>query len=75
MKNTQSYKGYIGTVGYSAEDACLHGRITGIQDIISYEAKSAPEIQKAFEDAVDDYLNHCAEIKKEPDAPRQQSAG
>ena len=69
MKNAMTYKGYIGTVEYSEEDACLFGRIAGIRDIISYEGESVEEIRKAFEGAVDDYLTHCAATGKEPNKP------
>ena len=69
MKNAMSYKGYIGMVEYSEEDSCLFGRIAGIRDIISYEGESVTEIRQAFEEAVDDYLEHCAEIGKEPNKP------
>ena len=64
-----TYKDYIGTVEYSEEDSCLFGRIAGIRDIISYEGESVADIRKAFEEAVDDYLAHCAEIGKEPNKP------
>jgi predicted HicB family RNase H-like nuclease len=69
MKNAMTYKCYIGTVEYSEEDNCLFGRIAGIRDIISYEGESVEEIRKAFEDAVDDYLDHCAATGKEPNKP------
>ena len=69
MKNAMTYKGYIGTVEYSEEDACLFGRIAGIRDIVSYEGESVMEIRKAFEEAVDDYLKHCAATGKEPNKP------
>lgn len=69
MKNTIKYKGYVGTVEYSQEDGCLHGRIVGIHDIISYEGESVTEIIRAFEEAVDDYLQHCASMGKEPNKP------
>lgn len=69
IKNAMTYKGYVGTVEYSEEDACLFGRIAGIRDIISYEGESVAEIRTAFEDAVDDYLKHCAETGKEPNKP------
>jgi predicted HicB family RNase H-like nuclease len=64
-----TYKEYIGTVEYSEEGNCLFGRIAGIRDIISYEGESVAEIRKAFEEAVDDYLAHCAEVGKEPNKP------
>ena len=69
MKNAMTYKGYVGTVEYSAEDTCLFGRIGGINDIISYEGESVTEIRAAFEEAVDDYLRHCASTGKEPNKP------
>lgn len=69
MKNAMTYKGYVGTVEYSEEDACLFGRIAGIRDIISYEGESVKELRTSFEDAVDDYLEHCATIGKEPNKP------
>jgi len=69
MTKAMTYKGYIGTVEYSEEDNCLFGRINGIRDIISYEGVSIEEIRKAFEEAVDDYLRHCAATGKEPNKP------
>jgi predicted HicB family RNase H-like nuclease len=69
MKNAMTYKDYIGTVEYSEDDNCLFGRIAGIRDIISYEGESVAEIRKTFEEAVDDYLAHCATAGKEPNKP------
>lgn len=69
MKNAMTYKGYIGTVEYSEEDQCLFGTIAGIRDIISYEGESVSDIRTAFEEAVDDYLEHCAATGKEPNKP------
>ena len=69
MRNAMTYKGYIGTVEYSAGDRLLFGRIAGVRDIISYEGESVAEIRTAFEEAVDGYLAHCAAIAKEADKP------
>lgn len=63
------YKGYTGTVEYSEKDACLFGRLVGIDDIISYEGESVSEIQQAFHEAVDDYLSDCAAAGKQPNKP------
>ncbi|MDR3320056.1 MAG: type II toxin-antitoxin system HicB family antitoxin [Desulfovibrio sp.] len=67
--NVMSHKGYVGTVEYSEDDACLFGRIVGIRDIISYEGESVTEIRKTFVEAVEDYLRHCAQTGKEPNKP------
>ncbi|MCL2679270.1 MAG: type II toxin-antitoxin system HicB family antitoxin [Dehalococcoidia bacterium] len=69
MKKAMTHKGYVGTVEYNDEDDCLFGRIAGIRDIISFEGDSVAEIRKAFEEAVDDYLKHCAAVGKEPNKP------
>ena len=53
---------YRGTVEYSEEDTCLFGRISGINDIISYEGESVSELRTAFEEAVDDYLETCEKL-------------
>jgi predicted HicB family RNase H-like nuclease len=65
----ETYKGYTPKIEYSAADGCLIGRILGIKDIIAFEGDSVAEIRKAFEEAVDDYLDMCAEMGKEPPKP------
>ena len=64
---TLRYKGYIGTVEYSTDDNILHGKIHGINDLVTYEGKSTNEIKKTFTEAVEDYLETCRSVKKEPD--------
>lgn len=63
------YKGYLGTVEYSAEDHCLYGKLAFIRDLVNYEAQSVAELEKAFQDAVDYYLSSCARRNKQPDTP------
>ena len=69
MTETLKFKGYHGSIEFSIEDDCLHGRLLGIDDIISYEGNSVKEIKTAFEEAVDDYLKVCEEIGKSPEKP------
>ena len=66
-KQVIKYKGYLAKIEFSAEDMCLHGKIDGISDLVTFEADNASEIEKEFQSAVDDYLELCAEIGKEPD--------
>jgi predicted HicB family RNase H-like nuclease len=66
MKPLQ-YKGYLGDVDCSLEDKCLHGKILYINDLVTYEAQTVPELEEAFRAAVDDYLETCVEIGKEPE--------
>ena len=69
MGETMKYKGYHGSIEYSLADDCLHGRLLGITDLISYEGGSVKEIKAAFKEAVDDYLAFCKETAKQPNKP------
>lgn len=64
-----TYQGYFGSIETSVEDECLFGKIQFIDDVVLYEGQTVPEIKKAFEDAVDRYLAHCAKTAKEPCRP------
>jgi predicted HicB family RNase H-like nuclease len=59
MSAMLEYKGYFGSVAYSAEDEVLHGRVEFIRDLVTYEGKDAKGIKAAFQEAVDDYLELC----------------
>ena len=67
MKNILSYRGYFGSVEFSGEDDVFYGRIIGINDHITYEGDSVQSLRKDFNDAVDEYLEVCAELGKEPE--------
>ncbi|MET5490558.1 type II toxin-antitoxin system HicB family antitoxin [Klebsiella variicola] len=69
MDKMLKYKGYFGSVETSLDDMVLHGKIECIADLITYEADSLPGLKNAFEEAVDDYLETCSEIGKNPDKP------
>lgn len=61
---TMHYKGFYGSIEFSIADSCYWGRITGINDIISYEGNTREELEADFKNAVDDYLEDLAEAKK-----------
>jgi predicted HicB family RNase H-like nuclease len=67
MKNLGPYKGYIGSLEFDSNDKILHGKILFIRDIITYEADSANDIENAFHEAVDDYLEDCKFLGVDPD--------
>jgi predicted HicB family RNase H-like nuclease len=67
--NEMNYKGYIGTAEISEADDCLHGKLAHISDLVTYQAATPKQLTAAFEEAVDDYLETCAELEKEPDKP------
>jgi predicted HicB family RNase H-like nuclease len=69
MSQTLQYKGYDGSVEYSAEDRVLHGSLLGIRDGIVYEGADADSLESNFRAAVDEYLAFCALVGKAPDQP------
>ena len=69
MKDMMSYKGYYGSVHYSDEDGVFHGKIEFIRSLVTYEVREVKGLRKAFEDAVDDYLELCVQEGKEPEKP------
>ena len=69
MKDAMKYKDYIGSVHYDGEDEIFHGRLEFIRDLVTFEGSDAKSLKKAFIEAVDDYLDFCAEQNKEPDKP------
>ena len=59
MSSVMSYKGYSGSVEYSAEDNVLYGKVLGIRALISYEGTSVEGLLQDFRNAVDSYLDLC----------------
>ena len=50
-------RGYKGTVSYSVNDGCYHGKIVDIDDLVTYEADSYEELVEEFKDAVLEYMD------------------
>jgi predicted HicB family RNase H-like nuclease len=57
MSQLLDYRGFQGTVMYSAEDRLLHGRVVGVRGLVSYEGESIPDLEADFHVAVDDYIS------------------
>lgn len=66
MTNAMTYEGYIAGIEYDSEDGVLTGRIAGIRDGVGFHADTVEDLRKAFHEAVDDYIETCARIGKEP---------
>lgn len=65
--NVLHYKGFLGSVNISVEDRVIFGKLLYINDTVTFEADSVSEIQRSFEDAVDDYIMFCEECGKKPE--------
>ena len=60
------YKGYEGTAELDMARSVCRGKILFIDDLVTYEAATPGHLQAEFEAAVNDYLETCAELKREP---------
>jgi predicted HicB family RNase H-like nuclease len=67
MKNMLEFKGYAGSVEFSADDKVFFGKIVGIRDVVTFEGATVKELTKAFQESVKDYLKTCKEMGKDPD--------
>ena len=61
------YKGYHTKIEFDAESKTLRGKIEGINDYIDFEASDILNIELEFHAAVDDYLELCKEVGKDPE--------
>jgi len=66
------YKNYHAMIRYSKEDGFLVGHIMGVRDIVGFHGDSERKLEDAFHEAVDDYLEFCARIGKNPQKPRHR---
>lgn len=64
-----TYKGYAAQVEFDAEDHIFVGRIIGIRDIVTFHGESVSELENAFREAVDDYLEACEALGQKPNKP------
>lgn len=60
------YKSFNGRVSYDVTDKLFYGLITGINDIVLFQANCVANIEKAFIETVDDYIETCKEVGKIP---------
>lgn len=59
MNNILTYKGFIGSVNYSADDHVFFGKIEGINDLVTFEGTTVDQLEKAFREMVTLYIEDC----------------
>jgi len=67
--NILNYKGYEGTAEIDMEFRICRGKILFIDDLVTYQSSTPAGLQEAFEAAVDDYLETCKHLAREPRKP------
>ena len=69
MINSMTYKGYMASMIFDAEDKIIVGRVLDIDDIISFHGESVSEFQLNFHAAIEDYLAASKELDSVPEKP------
>lgn len=67
MSDILQYKEYYADIHFSAEDEVFYSQIIGISDLVNFEAASVKGLKKSFKEAVEDYLETCKKLNKDPD--------
>lgn len=63
------YKGYSATVSFDEDALLFHGDVLGIRDVVTFQARTAEDLPKAFHESVDDYLAFCSKDGVDPEKP------
>lgn len=64
-----TYKRYVARVEYDAEDRLFVGHVAGIRDIVGFHGTTVDELEAAFHEAVDAYLEACRRLGQKPGKP------
>jgi predicted HicB family RNase H-like nuclease len=57
--NMLTYKGYTGSVHYSAADNVFFGKVEGVNDLITFEGETEQELKNAFRYMIDEHIKDC----------------
>lgn len=67
MAKTMEYGGYHAQVEYDAEDNLFVGHVLDIADSLNFHATDVEQLTQMFHQSVDNYLELCKKIGKEPE--------
>ena len=63
------HRGYTGRVEFDEEAKIFHGEVVDTRDVITFQGHSVEELEEAFRDSVEDYLEFCESRGEQPDKP------
>lgn len=61
------HNGYIGAIEFDPSIDAFHGRVLGLQDVVTFQGRSLDELRREMAESVDDYLEFCAKVGKDPE--------
>lgn len=65
--STITYKGYQAAVAY--EDGALFVKVLHVDDVLIARCDTAADVETAFRELIDDYIEDCREAGREPTKP------
>ena len=54
-----TYRGFIGSVHFSAQDDVFFGKVEGVSDLITFEGDSVQALKDAFHYVVNEHIKDC----------------
>lgn len=72
MNNILEYKGHKAKIEFSADDNVFFGYLMGIDDVVSFHAKTVEKLNTVFKESVDFHLEVCEKVGK---SPKKQYSG
>ena len=67
--SAMKYRGYTARVEYDPEDRIFVGHLIGIDDIVGFHGSTVDELEQAFHEAVDHYIEASEKLGREPQKP------
>lgn len=66
MNNILQYKGFWTRINYEEETSTFWGKLEDIEDLVSFEADTIEGLKKEFKDAVDEHIEECKALNRDP---------
>ena len=67
MANLIQYRGYHAKIDFSSDDNMLIGSVINIRDSLHFHGNSIDEVTQSFHDSIDNYLEMCEALGRDPD--------
>lgn len=65
-----TYKGYTSCIRYDKKYGVFYGKLEDIKEHIEFHTNKIMNIEDEFQLAVENYLDFCARVGKEPERPQ-----
>jgi predicted HicB family RNase H-like nuclease len=64
-----AYKSYSGIVEYDEVGKIFTGEVIGLRDVITFQGRTADELERSFHESINFYLEMCAKDGVPPEKP------